>query len=176
MIWLLLCCGALLSLPLEKLGIEAAAWPRQYNLYLWIGILLALSFFASQGLMLGWGYLANHLAWQGQQKKLRQMIACLDFNEKAILREFVLQRKSVIKLPVTEPAVKNLLEAGVLTYAYGQPHHDDDIQIKALMITLAARPLTTYKVLGLSKGKMSDEQMEQILSARPKYAAKGTSR
>lgn len=75
------------------------------------------------------------------------MIECLDFTEKAILREFVIQRKSVINLPLTEPAVKNLLDAGVLDFAYGQPLNDDLSQIKALMIALA-RPLLTYKALG----------------------------
>ena len=104
------------------------------------------------------------------------MIQCLDFSERAILREFILQRKSVIKLPVTEPAVKNLLDAGVLTYAYGQPFYEDDTQIKALMIALPARPHITYRAVGLSKGKMSDEQIEQIMSARPKFASKSSSR
>ena len=104
------------------------------------------------------------------------MIRCMDFSERAILREFVLQRKSVIKLPVTEPAVKNLLDAGVLTYAYGQPFHEDDTQIKALMIAMSARPLITYRVLGLSRSKMSEEQIEQIMSARPRFASKGSGR
>ena len=47
---------------------------------------------------------------------------------------------------------------------------------KALMIALPAPPLNTYKVLGLSKGKMSEEQMGQIISARPKFASKSASR
>lgn len=78
------------------------------------------------------------------------MIGFLHLNEKAVLREFVLQRKSVINLPITEPAVKNLMDAGVLTYAYGKPtrEKDDENKIRALMIALTARPLLTYKVLG----------------------------
>jgi hypothetical protein len=106
------------------------------------------------------------------------MIGFLDFNEKAVLREFVLQRKSVINLPITEPAVKNLMDAGVLTYAYGKParEKEDENQIRALMIALPARPLLTYKVLGLSRGKMSDEQVEQIMNARPKFAQKSLQR
>ena len=104
------------------------------------------------------------------------MIECLDFTEQAILREFVIQRKSVINLPLTEPAVKNLLDAGVLDFAYGQPLNDDLSQIKALMIALEARPLLTYKALGLSNGKMSEEQVEIIMNARPKYVSKNSMR
>ena len=100
----------------------------------------------------------------------------IGISEKAVLREFVLQRRSVINLPVTEPAVKNLLKAGILTYAYGTPASSDESIIKALMIALDARQYITYKVLGLSKTGMSEEQIEQILSERPKFAAKNLSR
>ena len=116
--------------------------------------------------------------WSGQQRKqrLETMVQCLDFSERAVLREFILQRKSVIKLPVTEPAVKNLLEAGVLVYAYAQPFEEDDLLHRELMIALPARPLITYKLLGLTRGKLSDEQIEQIKSDRPKFALKSLHR
>lgn len=176
MVWLLLCSGGLLLLPLEQVGEPYTAWLSQGGLLLWVGILVSCSYFLSQGLLIGWDLLGARVRRQFQQARLEKMIGCLDFNEKAVLREFIFQRKSVINLPVTEPAVKNLLDAGVLTYAYGNPHLEDDIQIKALMIALPARPLLTYRVLGLSKGKMSEEQIEYIMNARPKYASKGAHR
>ena len=95
------------------------------------------------------------------------MVSCLDFSERAVLREFVLQRKSVINLPIAEPTVKNLLNSGILAVA------EDIIDVQGktpLMINLEARPLITYRAVGLSRAKMSEEQIEQILSARPKYA------
>ena len=176
MIWLLLSSGALLLLPLEQLGEPFLAWQAQVTLLLWAGLLVALSYFVSQGLLIGWDLVMGRVCHRYQQARLETMITCLDFNEKAVLREFIFQRKSVINLPVTEPAVKNLLDAGVLTYAYGNPHLEDDIQIKALMIALPARPYITYRALGLSKGKMSDEQIEYIMNARPKFASKGAHR
>ncbi len=176
MVWLLLCSSAILVFPAEKLGPAAAGWLHACSLYLWLGILVSGSYFLSQLILIAIDLTRAIYQEHQQRDKLQQMIRCLDFSERAVLREFVLQRKSVIKLPVTEPAVKNLLEAGVLTYAYGQPFSEDDIMIKALMIALPARPLITYKVLGLSKGKMSEEQIGQIISARPKFASKGVSR
>lgn len=141
-------------------------------------MLIAISYFCSQGFLIAWEWACEEWQARRQQDQLAQMIGFLDFNEKAVLREFVLQRKSVINLPITEPAVKNLMDAGVLTYAYGKPtrEKDDENQIRALMIALPARPLLTYKVLGLSRGKMSDEQVEQIMNARPKFAQKGFQR
>ena len=176
MVWLLMCSSAILLFPAEKLGPAAAEWLHACSLYLWLGILVAGSYFLSQLILILLDLARHHYSNYQQREKLEQMVRCLDFSERAVLREFILQRKGVIKLPVTEPAVKNLLDAGVLTYAYGQPFSEDDIMIKALMIALPARPLITYKALGLSKGKMSEEQIEQIMSARPKFAGKGFGR
>ena len=176
MVWLLMCSSAILLFPAEKLGPAAAEWLHACSLYLWLGILVAGSYFLSQLILILLDLARHHYSNYQQREKLEQMVRCLDFSERAVLREFILQRKSVIKLPVTEPADKNLLDAGVLTYAYGQPFSEDDIMIKALMIALPARPLITYKALGLSKGKMSEEQIEQIMSARPKFAGKGFGR
>jgi hypothetical protein len=176
MVWLFMCSSAILLFPADKLGPAAAEWLHACSLYLWLGILIAGSYFLSQLILILIDLARLHYLDYQQQEKLEQMVRCLDFSERAVLREFILQRKSVIKLPVTEPAVKNLLDAGVLTYAYGQPFAEDEIMIKALMIALPARPFITYKALGLSKGKMSEEQIEQIMSARPKFAGKGLSR
>ena len=44
------------------------------------------------------------------------------------------------------------------------------------MIALPARPYITYRALGISKGKMSEEQIEQIMNSRPKFASKSANR
>ncbi|MFM4934387.1 superinfection exclusion B family protein [Aeromonas veronii] len=178
MVWLLLCCSIILLFPAGLMKGAVSQWAADHAAWLGVGMLLAISYFCSQGFLIAWEWACEEWQARRQQDQLAQMIGFLDFNEKAVLREFVLQRKSVINLPITEPAVKNLMDAGVLTYAYGKPtrEKDDENQIRALMIALPARPLLTYKVLGLSRGKMSDEQVEQIMNARPKFAQKGFQR
>lgn len=178
MVWLLLCCSIILLFPAGLMKGAVSQWATTHTAWLGVGMLIAISYFCSQGFLIAWEWACDEWQSRRQQDQLAQMIAFLDFNEKAVLREFVLQRKSVINLPITEPAVKNLMDAGVLTYAYGKPvrEKEDENQIRALMIALPARPLLTYKVLGLSRGKMSDEQVEQIMSARPKFAQKGFQR
>ncbi|EKP0261019.1 MAG: superinfection exclusion B family protein [Aeromonas sobria] len=178
MVWLLLCCSIILLFPAGLMKGAVSQWAADHAAWLGVGMLIAISYFCSQGFLIAWEWACEEWQARRQQDQLTQMIGFLDFNEKAVLREFVLQRKSVINLPITEPAVKNLMDAGVLTYAYGKPvrEKDDENQIRALMIALPARPLLTYKVLGLSRGKMSDEQVEQIMNARPKFAQKGFQR
>ncbi len=178
MVWLLLCCSIILLFPAGLMKGAVSQWAADHAAWLGVGMLIAISYFCSQGFLIAWEWACEEWQARRQQDQLAQMIGFLDFNEKAVLREFVLQRKSVINLPITEPAVKNLMDAGVLTYAYGKPtrEKDDENQIRALMIALPARPLLTYKVLGLSRGKMSDEQVEQIMNARPKFAQKSFQR
>ncbi|MBM0418414.1 superinfection exclusion B family protein [Aeromonas veronii] len=178
MVWLLLCCSIILLFPAGLMKGAVSQWAADHAAWLGVGMLIAISYFCSQGFLIAWEWACDEWQARRQQDQLAQMISFLDFNEKAVLREFVLQRKSVINLPITEPAVKNLMDAGVLTYAYGKPtrEKEDENQIRALMIALPARPLLTYKVLGLSRGKMSDEQVEQIMNARPKFAQKGFQR
>ncbi|ABO88642.1 hypothetical protein WH06_09435 [Aeromonas salmonicida subsp. salmonicida] len=178
MVWLLLCCSIILLFPAGLMKGAVSQWATLHAAWLGVGMLIAISYFCSQAFLIAWEWACEEWQSRRQQDLLAQMIAFLDFNEKAVLREFVLQRKSVINLPITEPAVKNLMDAGVLTYAYGKPvrEKEDENQIRALMIALPARPLLTYKVLGFSRGKMSDEQVEQIMSARPKFAQKGFQR
>ncbi|MGL6491321.1 superinfection exclusion B family protein [Aeromonas veronii] len=178
MVWLLLCCSIILLFPAGLMKGAVSQWAADHAAWLGVGMLIAISYFCSQGFLIAWEWACEEWQARRQQDQLAQMIGFLDFNEKAVLREFVLQRKSVVNLPITEPAVKNLMDAGVLTYAYGKPtrEKDDENQIRALMIALPARPLLTYKVLGLSRGKMSDEQVEQIMNARPKFAQKGFQR
>ena len=178
MVWLLLCCSIILLFPAGLMKGAVSQWATVYAAWLGVGMLIAISYFCSQGFLIAWEWACEEWQSRRQQDQLAQMIGFLDFNEKAVLREFVLQRKSVITLPITEPAVKNLMDAGVLTYAYGKPvrEKEDENQIRALMIALPARPLLTYKVLGLSRGKMSDEQVEQIMNARPKFAQKSFQR
>ena len=178
MVWLLLCCSIILLFPAGLMKGAVSQWATAHAAWLGVGMLIAISYFCSQGFLIAWEWACDEWQSRRQQDQLAQMIGFLDFNEKAVLREFVLQRKSVINLPITEPAVKNLMDAGVLTYAYGKPtrEKEDENQIRALMIALPARPLLTYKVLGLSRGKMSDEQVEQIMNARPKVAQKSLQR
>ena len=178
MVWLLLCCSIILLFPAGLMKGAVSQWATAHAAWLGVGMLIAISYFCSQGFLIAWEWACDEWQSRRQQDQLAQMIGFLDFNEKAVLREFVLQRKSVINLPITEPAVKNLMDAGVLTYAYGKPvrEKEDENQIRALMIALPARPLQTYKVLGLSRGKMSDEQVEQIMNARPKFAQKSFQR
>lgn len=99
-----------------------------------------------------------------------EMLKCLDFEEKAVLREFVIQKKNVLSLPLTEPAVANLLSTGVLEPAFETQEIKGSARRIKLSISIAVRQKLTYIVLGLPVGALTDEQAKHIKSARPNYA------
>ncbi|WP_418139442.1 superinfection exclusion B family protein [Oceanimonas smirnovii] len=172
MCWLMLSCLLITLLPDSLFTGAFGLWLADYQLLFVLALVLSATYFLSIGAIM----LFQHVFYRKQrvtrQKLLKELLEYLDPNEKAVLREFVIQRKSVIKLPVTEPAVKNLLNQGILTYAYGEPGENSLQAIKALMITLEARPLLTFRVLGLNPANMTEEQKSQLLSSRPRYAYK----
>ena len=89
------------------------------------------------------------------------------FHERALLREFVLQRKSVLNLPEAEPSVRSLLDSNVLQIV---GEHEEDTTRAPMIITKQARPFITYRAIGLTRSKMNDQMLEQIMNARPDFA------
>lgn len=172
MCWLLLSCMLMTLLPNHLFSGAFGLWLNDYRLLFVLGMVASAAYFLSHAAIILFQHVFYRKQRLMQQKLLKELLDYLDASEKAVLREFVIQRKNVIKLPVTEPAVKNLLEQGILTYAFGEPGEAGLNAIKPLMITIAARPLLTFKVLGLNPANMSEEQKSQILSNRPKYAYK----
>lgn len=172
MCWLLLSCTLISLLPKSLFSGVFGVWLHDYRLLFILGMVASCSYFLSHAAILLFQYVFYRKQRLMQQKLLKELLNYLDANEKAVLREFVIQQKSVIKLPVTEPAVKNLLEQGILNYAFGEPGEMGLNAIKPLMISITARPLLTFKVLGLNPANMTDEQKDLIMNTRPKYAYK----
>ena len=98
------------------------------------------------------------------------MIRQLDFEEKAVLREFVIQRKNVLSLPMSEPAVSNLLKSGVLVPAFETQEIKGSARIIKVSIAIEAREQLTHKVLGLPVGKLTEQEATILKAARPDYA------
>lgn len=172
MCWLMLSCLMITLLPERLFAGALGTWLADYRLLFVLMMVLSATYFLSIAAIM----LFQHVFYRKQrltrQKLLKELLDYLDASEKAVLREFVIQRRNVIKLPITEPAVKNLLQQGILSHAYGEPGDTVLQGIRPLMVTLEARPLLTFRVLGLNPASMTDEQKSQIMSNRPRYASR----
>jgi len=118
---------------------------------------------------------------KGSRNKTRQIaltehiqdrIKTLTSGERAILREFYLQRQTSLWLPSQECEVKSLLSSGVLIavdfYASSR-RNEEGIKETELMISHDARQYLTKARLKLPQGKPNGEDITYLKLARPSY-------
>lgn len=103
--------------------------------------------------------------------RIRERLAVLDHQERAILREFFLQRRSTIGLPSDEPAVQGLVEVGVLR-SCRLPDGVSPPGYQGYQIHPWARPLLTSRTLNLPVGEMNDDQIQYLKATRPEFVLK----
>lgn len=171
MAWLLLASFFIVLLPdglAQSLGMLTLR--SQLSPYLTVAIIVSGSYFIAKSLLFIHFKLTHKTEQQEQSNRMMSMIKRLDFEEKAVLREYIIQRKNMLSLPLNEPAVANLLEAGVLVPALSTQEINGERRVVKLSINLAARSLLTHKLLGLPQGKMTEAEVELLKSARPEYA------
>ena len=164
MLWVLVLSACLLLVPFESINLSLAGYISDMHSIIWLAFILSLSFFISRGILELIGMVSRKFYTKIRNEQLFKSVTCLDFSEKALLREFILN------LPVNEPCVNQLLTSGILTI----PKDANITAGKApMMIALEARPFITYKAVGLTRSKMSEDQISQLMDARPRFARPG---
>ena len=170
MVWLTLATLTLMLLPdslIHSMALEQ--WQPYYLPAAFIGAIISASYFLSQLLIHLVTQVRDYRVNNALQGNIERMVRRLDYNEKAVLREFVIQRKNVLALPLNEMAVMNLVRSGVLIPASVDGSFSGN-RIEKLMISVDARPLLTHDVIGLPRGPLSEAQLDALKAARPEYA------
>ncbi|TEW52219.1 superinfection exclusion B family protein [Psychromonas algicola] len=171
MLWMCFSCAVLLVMPSSLFSLNNSdLLPNTYSPYLWILALLTGSYLLTRLFTFLFARLTKHYDDQYLSARRNKMIRQLDFEEKALLREFIIQRKTVLALPLNEPAVNNLLASGVLAPAYETQEIKGATRIIKLSIAIEAREQLTHKVIGLPVGKLTEAEAELLKAARPEYA------
>jgi len=171
MLWMCFSCAVLLIMPSSLFSLNnSALLPNTYSPYLWILALLTGSYLLTRSFTFLFSRLTQYFDDQYLSTRRNKMIRQLDFEEKALLREFIIQRKTVLALPLSEPAVNNLLASGVLAPAYETQEIKGVTRIIKLSIAIEAREQLTHKVIGLPVGKLTEAEAELLKAARPEYA------
>jgi len=103
---------------------------------------------------------------------IQDRIKTLTSGERAILREFYLQRQTSLWLPSQECEVKSLLSSGLLIavdfYATTR-RNEEGFKETELMISHVARQHLTKARLKLPQGKPNGEDITYLKLARPSY-------
>ena len=171
MAWLCIVCGVLLIAPVSINAFSGVTkWSINYTPYVLVIALLTGAYLITGIIIWLFSYLKADLMNRKQVASRNMMIRRLDFEEKAVLREFIIQRKNVLALPMRELAVTNLLKSGVLVPAFETQEIKGSARIIKLSISVYAREQLTHKVLGLPAGKLTEAEATQLKAARPDYA------
>lgn len=171
MMWMCFSCAVLLVIPSSLFSVSNSdILPDTFSPYLWVLTLLTGSYLLTRVFTFSFNRLSEYVANQRLLTRRSKMIRQLDFEEKALLREFIIQRKTVLALPLTEPAVSNLLASGILASAFETQEIKGSSRIIKLSIAIEAREQLTHRVIGLPIGKLTEEEAEVLKAARPQYA------
>lgn len=156
------------------------SWSQRFGLEQWLApaqpilavafVVLSAVFLSETSAEIGRNLLQD-LRKRQASHRIGERLAVLDHQERAILREFFLQRRSTIGLPADEPAVQGLVDVGILrrcTLPDGfSPHGYNGYQLHPW-----ARPLLTARLLHLPVGEMNDDQIQYLKATRPEFVVR----
>jgi hypothetical protein len=108
-------------------------------------------------------------AWN-KRHQLRRDIKWLDEDEKAVLREFVLQEKNSIELPVEDKTVAGLIRKDILEPIGSKGEYSVRGMMLPAMITPSAKKCLKLKMLGMPP-VLNDETRKALINSRPKFIA-----
>jgi Super-infection exclusion protein B len=140
------------------------------------GLLLGLAFVMSVALLgLNTGIWTMSALQRWNQRRiwlaaLQTVIGQFDHAEKAVLREYYLQARDTLSMPVDDPTVAGLLAKRVLRYVARQGAVGAFGKMFPLAIAVEVRRLLSPQSLELPEGTPSPEEFRQIALARPPFA------
>jgi hypothetical protein len=164
--WIGLSAGTILIIPEGFLKLDVSFKSSQPILL--VTLVASLAYFLSRLMVRVWSGVEGRSKSRAKQRDIENLVKCLDHCERAVLREFVISRRSVLSLPLSEPSVANLIHNGVLERVDDEPVAEGR-QMVDCVISLAARPLLSFRVLSLPVGKLSEEQLDQLKRMRPQF-------
>lgn len=139
------------------------------------GLFVGLAFIASAAL-LGlnifiwlYGHMARRWRRLRWRRDLAKAISRLDHAEISVLREFFIQAKQTLMLPVDEPTVAGLLRKGMLHSVSAVGQRSIAGMLFPVAISSDLQDVLTSAHVGLPSGQMSPADIERVRSERPVF-------
>lgn len=101
--------------------------------------------------------------------KALNKLTSLDSEEKAVLREFILQGRNTILLPINHPVIFALYQDGIISIVgqYGEISLAGPLY--SFKITEEIKHLVPWQLFGLHGGNPTQEEIEFIIKNRPEF-------
>ncbi|GEA09152.1 hypothetical protein KUL42_39130 [Alteromonas sp. KUL42] len=165
-----LVCSALLSLPATYLErFKLAEFSKEYDLYIGFVALVTGVLIGLETIILVWKKSGAYLYKKKYTKIIKERVHYLDPHEQSVLREFMLQQKRSIRLPIDDPTVSGLIEAGILRTVgnYGYQSHVG--KVFSLAITNIANKTLTLENIEMPDDLDNPDSLVFLKNNRPPY-------
>ena len=104
------------------------------------------------------------------RKRVRSRLESLNEDEKAILREFIIQDRNLIKLPVDNANVLSLVDAGIIKLSRYLVEFHLGNPLGLFSITETASQFISQELLDFPEEGPTPENIEKIQRLRPHFA------
>jgi hypothetical protein len=105
-----------------------------------------------------------------KKRQFIQYIKRLDENEKAVLREFIIQGQNTIEMPVEDKTVSGLIHKGILEQIGSKGEYSVRGLMLPVMIPFSSKKRLNPKMLGMPP-VLNEETRNALSESRPKFIA-----
>lgn len=167
--WIALLTGAFVFLPATALdSLHLDRFPIEYKAYAGVAFAASITFLLLNFAIWLYQFLLGRHYVRVSRKMVDEALSELDLDEISVLREFYLQGRHVIELPVDHPTVAGLRNKGLIEVAGGIGYRDLAGSIFPVQLTTNAKNSMTHELLLLPQ-RRTQEDINRILSERPNY-------
>jgi len=170
-VWVVaLVSGLLLFLPegfLARIHVEKFA--HDFGSYIGLTFLVSTLILAVELVLLAWRSLRGRKTHRERKERALAGLGRLDAQERAVLREFWIQGKNTIQLPVDQPTVVGLLDKGILETVGRLGERSTAGLLFPAKLSEAVDAHLTTSLVGLPLGEPTEEEKVAILQSRPDF-------
>lgn len=168
--------GGLLFLPDSLIRmLRLNDFIQEYGKYIGVTFLLSASFLIITFILWCGKTIRQHRQQTKKKADLEasiiEAILNLDPHEQAVLREFFIQKKNTIQLPIDQHIVTGLLRKGIITIAGSSGQASLAGALFPVNLSSYAKNYINEQVVGFPeiKGKPTEEQIRFIIESRPRF-------
>jgi len=144
--------------------------PTEWNRYAGLVFFGSISILAINLLMAIGGWIGR---WFGKRRKLVLLVEAitnLDSAEFAVLREFFIQDRNVIELPIDHPTVAGLIHKNFITLKSAHGYRSLAGNVFPVGLSTAATKLVSAEIVGIPL-ELSEADIARLRDKRPNFLA-----
>jgi len=164
--------GSLLLIPNDWIVVlRLEDFMNDYGKFIGIGFIGSVALLISTALKRTLEWLQKARKEASMKKAVRSSLDTLDNYEKAVLREFYVQRKHTIELPVENPTVAGLLQKGIISVVGEYSENVFGVgRLFPFSLSSFASAVMNPQLVDFPTGELTREQHYEIQQSRPSFA------